>query len=295
MAEENAKLEEQVKALRKEMDDLLQQRREFGSTIELAERITAMEDSRQDAFGWDAATPDTSRSGDLMDTRKMPTSLEDESEVIPFEIEFGKPTANVTTDVATVTLQPCDQGGTSFANADTVTNYVANDRQVQDTKNRGWTTASILSFIRFSPWVSGTPNIEGYLIGEDVRVDPGFWAEITGNATDGTNRWKYAFSEAHKTSAGYGGWATLGGGRSGTTGSGPARNTIEDMNTGADAHVEGNGVDPANLDPAETGSDTFAIMPCTSGNIVRMHEVDRSGTTEYWFSYENGVDGDCGP
>ena len=125
-------------------------------------------------------------------------------------------------------------------------------------------------------------------------ISTGFWAEITGNAADGTNRWKYAFSEVYKSSAGYGGWATLTGGRSGTTSTGPARNTIEDMNTGADAHIEGNGVDPANLDPAETGSDTFAIMPCTSGNIVQMREVDRGETIEYWFSYENGVDGDCG-
>ena len=125
-------------------------------------------------------------------------------------------------------------------------------------------------------------------------ISTGFWGEITGNASDGTNRWKYAFSEVYKSSAGYGGWATLTGGRSGTTSTGPARNSIEDMNTGAAAHIEGNGVDPANLDPAGTGSDTFAIMPCTSGNIVWMREVDRAGTIEYWFSYENGVDGDCG-
>ena len=125
-------------------------------------------------------------------------------------------------------------------------------------------------------------------------IPSGFHAGITGNAADGANRWKYAFSEVYKSTSGYGGWATLSGGRSGTTGSGPARNTIEDMNTGADAHVEGNGVDPANLDPAETGYDTFEIMPCTSGNIVWMREVDRGGTIEYWFSYENGVDGDCG-
>jgi len=121
----------------------------------------------------------------------------------------------------------------------------------------------------------------------------GFWASITGNTSDGTNRWKYAFSEVCKSSSGYGGWSALSGGRSGTTSSNPARNTIEDMNTGADSHVEGNGVDPANLDPAETGSDTFSLMPCTTGNIVWMREVDRGGTAEYWFSYENGVDGGC--
>jgi len=121
-----------------------------------------------------------------------------------------------------------------------------------------------------------------------------FWARIDGNAADGTNRWKYAWTEVYKSSAGYGGWATLSGGRSGTTSTDPARNTVEDMNTGADAHVEGNGVDPANLDPAQTGSDTFEIMPCTTGNIVRIGEVLQGSNVEYWFSYENGVNGDCG-
>lgn len=91
----------------------------------------------------------------------------------PPQIEFGKPTAPVTTDVATVTLQPCDQGGTSFANAATVTVYVANDRQTQETSGRGWTTSTILSFIRFMPWVAGSPNKEGVLIGEPKASDFG--------------------------------------------------------------------------------------------------------------------------
>ncbi|MCP4378012.1 MAG: hypothetical protein GY794_17790, partial [bacterium] len=125
-------------------------------------------------------------------------------------------------------------------------------------------------------------------------ISTGFWAEITGSGTDGTHRWKYAWTEVYKLSAGYGGWSTLSGGRSGTTSTNPARNTIEDMNTGADAHTEGNGVDPANLDPATTGSDTFSFMPCTTDNIVRMYEVLQGSNIEYWFSYETGVDGDCG-
>jgi hypothetical protein len=125
-------------------------------------------------------------------------------------------------------------------------------------------------------------------------VSSAFWASVGSNSADGTNRWKYAFTEVYKSSAGYGGWATLSGGRSGSTTTNPGRNTIEDMNTGADAHVEGNGVDPANLDPAATGADTFSLMPCTSGNIVQMRQVDCGQSVEYWFSYENGVNGDCG-
>lgn len=102
--------------------------------------------------------------------------------VVPFEIEHGKPTGNVTTDVATVTLQPCDAAGTSYASASTAKLYVANDRQIQHTANRGWTTATILSFVRFTPWVAGSPNIVGILIGEartdiiqpgDVIIRPG--------------------------------------------------------------------------------------------------------------------------
>ncbi len=128
--------------------------------------------------------------------------------------------------------------------------------------------------------------------------DPGvevFFAEITGNtAADGPaqNRWKYAWSEVSKSVAAYDGWAVLAGGRSGSTGTDPARNTIEDMNTGANAHVEGCGVDPEHLD---TGDYTFEIMPCTTGNIVAMYQVPvGTGTAvEYWFNYENGVDGTC--
>jgi len=63
-------------------------------------------------------------------------------------------------------MQPCDSAGASFASAPTATAYVANDRQTQATAARGWTTSTVLSFIRFTPWVAGTPNIEGVLIGE---------------------------------------------------------------------------------------------------------------------------------
>ena len=121
----------------------------------------------------------------------------------------------------------------------------------------------------------------------------GFWAKITGNTaadSPAQNRWKYAWSEVTKTSAGYGGWEVLSGGRSGTTSTDPACNSIEDMNTAANGHTEGNGVDPANLDTSEY---TFTMKPCTSDNVVWMREVNIGGADEYWFSYSNGVDGSC--
>ena len=142
---------------------------------------------------------------------------------------------------------------------------------------------------------SGLVNPDGV---HSRRVFParatGFWAIITGSAADGTNRWKYAWTEQSKTVAGYDGWANKTSGRSGTTSVDPARNTIEDMNDASG--VQGNGVDVANLDTADY---TFAIQAAPAGVVVWMYiveipalgEVDAS--TEYWFSYVNGVDGGC--
>lgn len=139
---------------------------------------------------------------------------------------------------------------------------------------------------------------QGGLVGEE-----GFWAKITDSAEaddPAKNRWLYGWEEVEKTVVGYpatpgtvDNWTTLSGGRSGTTGTDPAYNTIENMNNATNAHVEGNGVDPENV--ADVG--TFAMMPCTTDNIVWMRPltftVDEETYTEYWFSYENGVDGTC--
>jgi hypothetical protein len=116
-----------------------------------------------------------------------------------------------------------------------------------------------------------------------------FWAEIGASpAADGTNRFKYAWTEVYKSGAGYGNWSTLTGGRSGTTGTNPARNTIEDTNSGSG--TLGNGVAVANLD---TDDFTFTLSAAPSGAIVRMFEVVQGTSIEYWFAYENGVDGTC--
>jgi hypothetical protein len=115
----------------------------------------------------------------------------------------------------------------------------------------------------------------------------GFWARITGNTevTADHNQWTYSFVEIEKTTAGYGGWTTLSGGRTGTD---TAYNSIEDMND--DAGVQGNGVDVTNLDTADY---TFALQPAPTGAIVRMWTETVGSTPEYWFAYENGVDGEC--
>jgi hypothetical protein len=128
----------------------------------------------------------------------------------------------------------------------------------------------------------------------EETTGPQFFAKITGSAdadTPNQNRWVYAWTEQAKATAGYGGWSNKAAPvRSGTTTVKPARNMMEDMNNGAG--VEGNGVDVANLD---TATYTFAIQPIPAGVIVVMHEVVEAatGTTEYWFSSANGVDGTC--
>ena len=119
-------------------------------------------------------------------------------------------------------------------------------------------------------------------------VDPpasGFWAILGEPVSEGDNQWRYPFAEAEPQLATYGGWIAKSGGITGT-----ARNTIEEINTGAGGHTEGNGVDPANLDPAATGADTFEIMPITGGNPVWVRKIGDG----YWFEGYNGVDGDCG-
>jgi hypothetical protein len=106
-----------------------------------------------------------------------------------------------------------------------------------------------------------------------------FWAKITGSAADGTNRWKYAWAEVEPPANGYGTWIATG--RTGTTTTNPARNTVENMN--AATGTQGNGVDVANF------SGTFAMQPAPANVIVRMY-VTRG---KMWFEYPNAVDGAC--
>jgi len=124
---------------------------------------------------------------------------------------------------------------------------------------------------------------------EPILIDEaqdGFFARITASAADGTNRFSYTFVEVYKSAAGYGGWSTLSGGRSGT-----ARNLIEDANDAVAETVLGNGLLVSHLDTDEW---TFEFQEFPNGFPFRMWTVTLSdGTVEYWFQYENGVDGVC--
>jgi hypothetical protein len=112
-----------------------------------------------------------------------------------------------------------------------------------------------------------------------------FWAEITGSASIGSNRWKYAWTEKYRGTTNF---ATLSGGRSGTTSAGFAINAAEGGNDGSG--VEGHGVDVGGTDyPAG-----FSMQPIQGGRIVRMWvEYDGSGNAFYTFEATNADDGTC--
>jgi hypothetical protein len=115
----------------------------------------------------------------------------------------------------------------------------------------------------------------------------------------GANQYQYSFQEVTKAKAGYGGWTTLAGGREGG-----AFNWVEEPNHAGG--LLGNGVDTANL--AGTG---LKLKPVSTGVIVRMFPTNVPAVpadenanpptkevpakTEYWFGYENGIDGSCDP
>lgn len=54
-------------------------------------------------------------------------------------------------------------------------------------------------------------------------VSDTFWATVSSSTDLGSGRWSYTITEAAKTTAAYGGWSTLTGGRAGT-----AYNAMED-------------------------------------------------------------------
>gem|GEM_PF-2809998 len=125
-----------------------------------------------------------------------------------------------------------------------------------------------------------------FAVGLPVAGTSEFWAKITGSAANGTNKWKYAWTEVRRTATG---WENKPNGRTGTTTEKFALNSIEANNPGA-AGIMGNSVDTSETDfPAG-----MSLKPVRGDPVVRMiAESDASGTTTYTFSYENAVDGPC--
>jgi len=102
-------------------------------------------------------------------------------------------------------------------------------------------------------------------------------------AGTGNNKFIYQFAQVAKTQAGYGGWSDVGGGIAGD-----AFNLIEDQNTGYG--TLGNGVKVEHLD---TDTAEFKLQPVPTGTRLQLFPVTRGNETEWWFSYENGVTGEC--
>lgn len=120
----------------------------------------------------------------------------------------------------------------------------------------------------------------------DGRRADGFWAKITGSSAQGSNKWRYAWTEMYQSGAET--YSTLTGGRSGTTSTGYATNSKERSNTGSG--VEGHGVDVDGADyPAG-----FSVQPIQGNPIVWMRQTQLTATTwAYAFTDVNADDGTC--
>jgi hypothetical protein len=124
-------------------------------------------------------------------------------------------------------------------------------------------------------------------LGVALGRNPSFWAKITGNAADGTNKWKYAWTEQQRTAAG---WQDLTDGRSGTTTTGFAVNANEANNDGTG--IQGNSID---IDGTVFDDNSDLELVAVQGDpVVRMWaDIDSSGNTAYSFEYTNAIDGEC--
>ena len=131
-----------------------------GSSRSLEDRIAAVE---QFAASPIAGVPATASY------HGTPSQVEQE---IVGDIEWGKPSSTPTGDSATITLQPCKEDGTSYADADTAKLYILCDRGSVDLGSRSWTTSTILNFVRF-PIDTTADTCVGVLVGLDGGGDSG--------------------------------------------------------------------------------------------------------------------------
>lgn len=132
-------------------------------------------------------------------------------------------------------------------------------------------------------------------------IGSAFPVRITAYQLIGPSQWRYTFRKVQRGSAvgpygvpnsADGGWRNT---KPEITGEaavaqglqGYCYNLVENMNSdpSASGSIQGNGVDTGSAG-FPTG---FAIMPCPVGNVVFIHGIG----DEYWFQYENGVDGSC--
>lgn len=119
------------------------------------------------------------------------------------------------------------------------------------------------------------------------RPELGMWIKITGNATNGTNQWKYAWTEQVRTSTG---WQDAANARTGATSSDFALNACEANNDGTG--IQGNSID---IDGTVfTDNSDLEIQPVQGDPVVwAWRGVDASGNPCLTFEYVNAVDGNC--
>ena len=178
---DNNELIEKVLQLEREAEE----RKRLDEKLQIASRLDDIERMTANLDGKDM-TPDAPRAGVFAELQGiMPRRDEIKSSLLPFQIEFGKPTADVTADGYSVTLQPCDVDGNSYASADTIIVFVPCHGESIELGLYGWIAAvaeipedpgppivpavpavpgTVLSFIRFAPWFNA-PHVEGVLIG----------------------------------------------------------------------------------------------------------------------------------
>ena len=120
------------------------------------------------------------------------------------------------------------------------------------------------------------------------RPEMGTFIKITGHTTNGTNQWKYAWTEQVRTSTG---WQDAANARTGTTSSDYALNACEANNDGTG--VQGNSVD---IDGSIfTDNTDLDIQPVQGDPVVwAWRGVDASGEPCLTFEYVNAIDGECG-
>jgi len=178
---DNNELIEKVLQLEREAEE----RKRLDEKLQIASRLDDIERMTANLDGKDM-TPDAPRAGVFAELQGiMPRRDEIKSSLLPFQIEFGKPTADVTADGYSVTLQPCDVDGNSYASADTIIVFVPCHGESIELGLYGWIAAvaeipedpgppivpavpavpgTVLSFIRFAPWLNA-PHVEGVIIG----------------------------------------------------------------------------------------------------------------------------------
>jgi hypothetical protein len=108
-------------------------------------------------------------------------------------------------------------------------------------------------------------------------------------------RWKYSWVQVEKDpeTAGYDedAWIAVDGGLTGDKdGVTAGYNFVEYMNDPTGTGLMGNGV---NLVSGKVADTEMTLRPATPGVVVPMYIVGVGSAVEYWFSHENGVEGDC--